>query len=75
MSEYIIELPDDRAEAEFVAKMGMEGCRIYGYRLVGEIVRCHDCIHWATHARFTGKCIGIQFNPHGFCAWGERKKS
>lgn len=43
MSEYIIELPDSGAADEFVAKMGVEDCRIYGYQLVGEIVRCKDC--------------------------------
>ena len=40
-----------------------------------EIVRCRDCAHWATEARFTGMCVGKQFKPDGFCAWGERKES
>ena len=39
-----------------------------------EIVRCRDCKHWATEARFTGMCVGKRFNPDGFCAWSERKK-
>lgn len=43
MSEYIVELPDSGAADEFVAKMGVEDCRIYGYRLTGEVVRCRDC--------------------------------
>lgn len=49
MSEYIIELPDSGAADEFVAKMGVEDCRIYGYRLTGEIVRCRDCEMFDEH--------------------------
>lgn len=37
------------------------------------ITRCKDCIYWATEARFTGMCIGKQFDPDGFCKWGKRK--
>jgi len=46
----------------------------YTYNLkFNELVRCKDCVYWATEARFTGMCVGKQFNPDGFCAWGERK--
>lgn len=46
MSEYIIELSDSRAD-EFIARIGIEDCRIYGCQLIGEIVRCRDC-RWFT---------------------------
>ena len=86
MSEYIIELPDSGAADEFVAKMGVDDCRIYGYRLNGEIVRCRDCQSW-----FRGKCRkhvytivvdGTEYNEGSFpmdasdfCSWGTRKEN
>ena len=43
--------------------------------LTGEqIVRCRDCRFWATEHHFTGGCTGKEFDPDGFCAWGERKE-
>ena len=57
MSEYILEI----------------GRKHDGWARKEEIVRCKDCAHWATEARFTGMCVGKQFNPDGFCAWGERR--
>lgn len=39
-----------------------------------EIVRCRDCVHWATEARFTGMCVGKRLDPDGFCVWGERQE-
>lgn len=53
MSEYIVELPDGSEADEFVAKMGLKGCRIYGYRLTGEVVRCRDCRRFN---EYHGKC-------------------
>lgn len=38
------------------------------------VVRCKDCAHWATEARFTGMCVGKQLNPDGFCSWGVRRE-
>lgn len=38
-----------------------------------KVVRCRDCDHWATEARFTGYCLGRTFDPNGFCSWAERK--
>lgn len=83
MSEYIIELPDSGAADEFVAKMGVEDCRIYGYRLTGEIVRCRDCERFQPK---NGSMLACKFvhrgfvqwrsaEPDGFCAWGVRKEN
>lgn len=78
MSEYIIELPDSGADDEFVAKMGVEDCRIYGYRLTGEIVRCRDCKHFKhgfaceeNGCTYCGEPLRTE--PDGFCKWGERR--
>ena len=38
------------------------------------IVRCRDCKFWATEHHFFGGCVGKEFNPDGFCSWGERKE-
>lgn len=76
MSEYIIELPDSGAADEFVAKMGVDDCRIYGYRLNGEIVRCRDCVYYEpnTYSHFTCELLTFHVEPDGFCAWGERRE-
>lgn len=76
MSEYIIELPDSGAADEFVAKMGVEDCRIYGYRLTGEIVRCRDCRFSLAHGNGCGRNQDIyDVEPDGFCALGVRKEN
>ena len=76
MSEYIIELPDSGAADEFVAKMGVEDCRIYGYRLTGEIVRCRDCVYFDAYGNTFGWCAfhDIDCSERRYCAWGERKE-
>lgn len=40
-----------------------------------EVVRCRDCIHWATKARIAGMCVGKQLDPDGFCSWGEKRET
>ena len=42
MSEYIVDVPDEEAEL-FIARFGIEGTTMFGYRLADEIVRCRDC--------------------------------
>lgn len=63
MSEHIYEDSDMENERYHVIPFGS---------MREEIVRCRDCEYWATEARFTGMCVGKQFNPDGFCKWGER---
>jgi len=79
MTEYIVELPDSGAADEFVAKMGVEDCRIYGYRLTGEVVRCMDCTWFANDAMHGAWCKNLGVSLHddydGFCAWGERREA
>ena len=69
MSEYIINIEANDDELfENIANMYSE------VQSIGEeIVRCRDCAHWATEARWTGYCIGKEFDADGFCKWGERK--
>lgn len=90
MSEYIIELPDSGAADEFVAKMGVDDCRIYGYRLNGEIVRCRECKYASAgeavisgnwrhgnchNPRYRGSLHVANARADGFCVWGERSES
>ena len=82
MSEYIIELSDSRAD-EFIARIGIEDCRIYGCQLTGEIVRCRDCRHYSKYEWIIATDVSdvchfwngepTKVEPDGFCAWGERK--
>lgn len=69
MSEYIIELPDSGAADEFVAKMGVDDCRVYGYRLNGEIVRCRDCKHLddSEYERWDNSLAECYGEPPLFC--------
>jgi len=79
MSEYIVKLPMSGAADEFIAKHGVDDCRLYGYKLTGEIIRCRDCKHYITKFRdeyddtvWCGLHAGY-VEPDGFCAWGERR--
>lgn len=75
MTEYIIEIPDSKEVDEFIARIGIEDCRVYGCRLTGEIVRCRDCKRWES-----GDCDWnpyyddpVDDQPDGYCAWSRRK--
>lgn len=70
-TEYIVDFGDTRS-AMFV-RLNMAPIEQNGASLGERIVRCKDCVYWATEERFTGKCVGKRFNPDGFCAWGEPK--
>lgn len=71
MSEYIVELDSKHNIALKIAfAEEMRG----GDFVRGEIVRCRDCKHWATEARFFGMCVGKRFDPDGFCKWASRKE-
>ena len=59
--------------SEVILNVTDEFIKSYSFQIRGEIVRCKDCKHWATEARFTGMCVGRQFDPDGFCKWGERR--
>ena len=77
MTEYIVNVPTDEAEA-FVARFGFEDVRFLGYQLTGEIVRCMDCVFYDTHTE--PPCCyrdipGRTVEADGFCLWGERRKS
>lgn len=72
MSEYIVDFGDEKSSA-FV-RLAMAQAEANGARLCEEVVRCRDCAHWATETKFTGMCVGKQFNPDGFCAWSEKKE-
>lgn len=80
MSEYIVELPDGGAADEFVARMGAENSRIYGYQLTGEIVRCRDCEYYresdaTCHSwQWHNWDAAIEVEPDGYCACGEREE-
>ena len=90
VAEYIVELPYGGAADEAVKIMGVDGSRLYGYSLTGEIVRCRDCKymhtvrHWLgmevdecwLHADPESGALGKEpIEPDGFCAWGERKET
>lgn len=76
MSEYIVELPMSGAADEFIAKHGVDDCRLYGYKLTGEIVRCRDCkfrcLNECTRIDEGFKDYWFAIEPNGYCAWGER---
>lgn len=84
MSEYIVELPMSGAADEFIAKHGVDDCRLYGYKLTGEIVRCRDCRYYYEadeyhpQGNYDRRCCKYfdayndEVQPGGYCAWGER---
>ena len=74
MSEYIVSVPDEAAEY-FIARFGLDGTKMMGYDLTGEIVRCRDCKHFSIGKNTD--CCGFTdkyAHPNGFCSWGEKKE-
>lgn len=73
MSEYIIPLD------EIESAMGNIGKTIYEAHKWREIVRCRDCIYFATDelgdycTMFDFEDVSKQKMLNGFCAWGERE--
>ena len=88
MSEFIVKVPDEEA-ALFIARFGIEGTTMFGYRLAGEIVRCRDCEYShkdgtlcnliASWVPIAGgdeyECMPADVEPGGFCAWGIRREA
>ena len=83
MSEYIVDVPDEEAEL-FIARFGIEGTTLFGYRLADEIVRCRDCafcndegvtqpIYFCLNDFFTPPANAFQTDPDGFCWRGVRR--
>ena len=76
MSEYIVSVPDKEAEL-FIARFGIDGTRIFGHQLVGEIVRCRDC-KWFDRIASGGVCVrygyfSIYTTGDGFCSKAKRR--
>ena len=77
MSEFIIRVPDD---ALFVKIQGIEGTKVAGYAMTGEVVRCRDCTEFAfgdvacATVDWCDYWGGFVESPDGFCAWGERRE-
>lgn len=81
MSEYIVNVSDEEAEL-FIARFGIGGTTLFGHQLIGEIVRCRDCKHYAEwdeyHPTNPWTCRWCKFwddqtKIDGFCHAGERK--
>ncbi len=84
MSEFIVEVPDCDAN-EFIERYGLDGTRMFGYKLTGEVVRCRGCRnghqtpvrgfrcwHWM-ELDGNGDPVPADVEPDGFCAWGVRR--
>lgn len=78
MSEYIVKLPESGAADEAVKRFGVDGSRLYGYQLTGEVVRCRDCANYSGEGNevYPRWCMAMNaegIEPDGFCAWAERR--
>ena len=82
MSEYIVNVPDEAAE-NFIAKFGLDGTKMIGFDLTGEIIRCRDCENYEPK---DGTWLNCRFEidgfiqwryaePDGFCKWSEKKEN
>lgn len=69
MTEYILVVPIEEIEL-FIARLGVEDSSIYGCKVVGEIIRCKDCIH-QDEFKYCDR-LGFTVGNNGYCAWGER---
>lgn len=69
MSEYIVKVPDDDADL-FIARFGIDGTRMFGYELTGEVVRCRDCKHLddSEYKRWDNNLAECYGEPPLFCA-------
>ena len=84
--EFVVDVPDEDAEL-FIARFGIEGTTLMGFRLMGEIVRCRDCRHYyeaeeyhpqGNYDRRCCKYFGTyddEVESNGFCAWGTKKEA
>ena len=73
MSEYIVNVPDDKAN-EFISRFGIDDVRLLGFKLSEELIRCRDCRYFKVglntdSCAFTDKYARVD----GFCSWGERR--
>lgn len=65
MPEYIIDSEETRTPADWL----LEHCS-------GEVVRCRDCrFYMAGKGGYCDVFTGTDWDPYGYCAWGERRGS
>ena len=54
------------------------GQKIGDLTVVGELVRCKDCMHWRTNTQlcsvFSGLCTVHRMPPDGYCSEAKRKE-
>lgn len=74
-----MKVPDEEA-ALFIARFGIEGTTMFGYRLAEEIVRCRDCV-WAKPDQSDHEFRELRCNmwiadvsADGFCSRGKRRE-
>lgn len=79
MTEYIVEVDDKVAEV-FVKRFDWETVTLFGHHLVGEIVRCRDCV-WAKPDQSDHEFRELRCNmwiadvsADGFCSRGKREQ-
>ena len=76
MREFIVSVPDEKATL-FIYRFGIDGTKMFGHELTGEVVRCCDCAtvdeeHYGEWGRVWYCEQFGDVEPDGFCAWGER---